>query len=99
MQNGHLRLDKQVGERGANLSGGQRQRLRSREALVSMPKLLILDEFTSSMDPKTEAKMLELIRDLSSDIIVLIVSHQISPLSYADDVYELSSKVLQPRYN
>ncbi len=70
-------LDSQVGENGANLSGGQRQRLGIARALVLNPKLIVLDECTSSLDWNSQQEFLETIEKLSRDITVIAISHQI----------------------
>jgi len=93
---GQLNLETKVGERGANLSGGQRQRVALARALVAKPKVLILDEFTSSMDSKTEASILKTIQKNQSEVITILVSHQRSVMTYADDVFEIRDLALNP---
>ena len=56
-------LDTRLGERGATLSGGQRQRLALARALVRRPRLLVLDDATSAVDPEVEARILAALRD------------------------------------
>ena len=56
-------LDTKLGERGTSLSGGQRQRLSLARALVRRPRLLILDDATSAVDPEVEARILASLRD------------------------------------
>ena len=56
-------LDTRVGERGATLSGGQRQRLALARAVVRRPRLLVLDDATSAVDPAVEARILDALRD------------------------------------
>ena len=56
-------LDTRVGERGATLSGGQRQRLALARAVVRRPRLLVLDDATSAVDPSVEARILDALRD------------------------------------
>lgn len=78
-------LDSVLGERGVTLSGGQRQRLALARALVRMPRLLILDDATSSVDPTVEAAILEgLRREL--DATLLVIAYRISTISLADRV-------------
>lgn len=65
-----------VGERGARFSGGQRQRIALARALVSRPKLLILDEVTSALDPKTEEEICNNIKALSKGYTILAITHR-----------------------
>ncbi len=73
-----------VGERGATLSGGQRQRIALARALVRKPRLLILDDATSSVDPAVEGKILAGLTDL--DTSVVIVAYRRSSIVMADEV-------------
>jgi ATP-binding cassette subfamily C protein len=78
-----------VGERGNQLSGGQRQRISLARALLHQPKLLILDEATTGLDPETEASICAHIRSLCDDhgLTVLAISHQPAWQHVADRVY------------
>jgi ATP-binding cassette subfamily C protein len=78
-----------VGERGYRLSGGQRQRIAIARALVHRPKLLILDEATTALDPENEAAICATLRKLSGEITVLAISHQTAVLEAADQAYRL----------
>lgn len=73
-----------VGERGASLSGGQRQRIAIARALVRTPRLLVLDDATSAVDPSVESVILEGLRDL--DTTVVIVAYRRSSIVLADEV-------------
>ena len=79
-------LDTRIGERGTTLSGGQRQRLALARALVRHPRLLILDDATSSVDPTVEAAILGGLRaaDLASS--VLVVAYRRATIMLADEV-------------
>ncbi|MGH6718247.1 MAG: ABC transporter ATP-binding protein [Alphaproteobacteria bacterium] len=79
-----------VGERGARLSGGQRQRIALARALVHRPRLLILDEVTSALDPATEDAIVANIRELAGQLTVLVITHQPAWLGPADRVYRLA---------
>ncbi|MCB1970973.1 MAG: ABC transporter ATP-binding protein [Geminicoccaceae bacterium] len=80
-------LETVVGERGGRLSGGQRQRLALARALVHEPRLLILDEVTSALDPATAITIAGEIRKLSREIAVLTISHRHELLDVADRIY------------
>lgn len=73
-----------VGERGAALSGGQRQRIAIARALVRHPRLLVLDDATSAVDPAVESEILEGLRQL--DTTVVIVAYRRSSIVLADEV-------------
>jgi ATP-binding cassette subfamily C protein len=80
-----------VGERGHGLSGGQRQRISLARALLYNPKLLILDEATTGLDPDTEAQICAEIQGLchNQGLTVLAVSHQAAWQKVADRVYQI----------
>jgi ATP-binding cassette, subfamily B, bacterial len=73
-----------VGERGAALSGGQRQRIAIARALIRQPRLLVLDDATSAVDPAVESAILEGLRQL--DTTVVIVAYRRSSIVLADEV-------------
>lgn len=78
-----------VGERGMRLSGGQRQRIMIARALAHRPRLLILDEATTALDPQTEAAICATLRQLVGDMTILAISHQSALLDVADRVYRI----------
>ena len=78
-----------VGERGGLISGGQRQRITIARALVKRPELLILDEATTALDPKTEQDICNTLKDLLDHITILAISHQETILREADIAYSL----------
>ena len=85
-----------VGERGHRLSGGQRQRIAIARALVHKPKLLILDEATTALDPKNEAAICATLRKLRGEITILAISHQPAVLEAADQAYRLQGSSAVP---
>ena len=80
-------LETYVGERGTRLSGGQRQRLGIARALISNPKLLILDEATSSLDGATESEISDALRSLKGELTLVVVAHRLSTVIHADRIY------------
>ncbi len=81
-----------VGQRGLMLSGGQRQRIAIARALVRKPKLLVLDEATTALDPENEAAICETLRKLRGDITILAISHQSAIMQVADRAYRLQGQ-------
>ena len=81
-----------VGQRGLMLSGGQRQRIAIARALVRKPKLLVLDEATTALDPENEAAICETLQKLRGDITILAISHQTAIMEVADRAYRLQGK-------
>jgi ABC-type multidrug transport system fused ATPase/permease subunit len=75
-----------VGDKGTKLSGGQRQRLGIARALVSQPKLLILDEATSSLDGKSEADISDSINEFRGEVTTIVIAHRLSTIRTADKV-------------
>jgi len=78
-----------VGERGSMLSGGQRQRIAIARALVKHPQLLILDEATTALDPKTEREICATLAELKGGVTILAISHQSALLETADLAYRV----------
>ena len=79
-----------VGERGVRLSGGQKQRIGIARALYKGSKILILDEATSALDATTENEIINVIKDLSLDLTIIIVAHRVNTLSLCSEIIELS---------
>jgi ATP-binding cassette, subfamily B, bacterial len=79
-------LDAEVGERGATLSGGQRQRLALARALVRRPRLLVLDDATSAVDPEVERRILLGLRQAELPATVVVVAYRRATIALADEV-------------
>jgi ATP-binding cassette, subfamily B, bacterial len=79
-------LDTHVGERGASLSGGQRQRLALARAVIRHPRLLVLDDATSAVDPSVEARILDALRATDSPATVVVVAYRQATIALADEV-------------
>ena len=75
-----------VGERGSKLSGGQRQRLGIARALYTNPKLIVMDEATSSLDAETEFVLNESIQKLKGSVTLIIIAHRLATVRNADIV-------------
>jgi ATP-binding cassette subfamily B protein len=84
-----------LGEEGINLSGGQKQVIALMRALYKKPKVLLLDEFTSAMDRKTEQFVLELLNKLKSELTIIFISHRLHSLpKIADRIYVLENGII-----
>lgn len=82
-------LDSRLGERGTSLSGGQRQRISLARALVRRPRLLVLDDATSAVDPEVEARILAALRGGGSDTTLVVVAYRKATIGLADEVVHL----------
>ncbi len=81
--------DTLIGERGLTLSGGQRQRLAIARALLADPRILILDDATSSVDASTEQEIKEALREVMRGRTTFIIAHRLSTIALADEIVVL----------
>ncbi|NBO55943.1 MAG: ABC transporter ATP-binding protein [Actinobacteria bacterium] len=84
--------DTHVGERGARMSGGQVQRIGIARALYRRPKVLILDEPTSSLDEQTEERIMREVAELKDSMTILVVSHRPAALRMCDNIYRVQDR-------
>ena len=82
-------LDTLVGERGLTLSGGQRQRVAIARALLAEPRILILDDATSSVDATTESRIKSALAEVMEGRTTFVIAHRLSTIALADDVVVL----------
>ncbi len=94
IQNLTLGYNTKVGERGTMLSGGQRQRIAIARALISDPRILILDEATSSLDTESERRFQKNLQHISRDRTTFIIAHRLSTVRNASCILVLDRGVI-----
>jgi ATP-binding cassette, subfamily B, bacterial PglK len=90
-----MNLDTDIGENGSKLSGGERQRLGIARALFTKPKILVLDEATSSLDGETEASITNALEKFSGKVTRIIIAHRLSTIKNVDQVIYLENGSIQ----
>jgi ATP-binding cassette subfamily B protein len=89
-------LDTAIGTRGMSISGGQKQRLALARALVGKPRVLILDDCTSALDARTEARLWERLHEVMPDMTAILITHRPDTLERVDMIYVLEEgKVIE----
>jgi ABC-type multidrug transport system fused ATPase/permease subunit len=91
--------DTLVGERGHTLSGGQRQRVAIARALLAAPRILILDDATSSVDATTEGLIKEALREVMAGRTTFVIAHRLSTIALADEIVVLEEGRVLARGN
>ena len=81
--------DTRIGERGLTLSGGQRQRIAIARALLANPRVLVLDDATSSVDASTEQRIKTALREVMRGRTTFVVAHRLSTIALADEIVVL----------
>ncbi|HEX6651251.1 MAG TPA: ABC transporter ATP-binding protein [Thermoleophilaceae bacterium] len=90
-------LDTVVGERGHTLSGGQRQRVAIARALLAEPRILILDDATSSVDATTENRVKNALAEVMEGRTTFVIAHRLSTIALADDIVVLEDGEIAAR--
>ena len=88
-----------VGENGSNISGGQMQRIAIARALYLSPQVLILDEFTSSLDSEVEKQILNEIKKLKKNKTIILITHNLNSLKICDEIFKIDNGKLIKKNN
>ena len=90
-------LDTLIGERGVKLSGGQRQRLAIARAILANPKIIILDEATSSLDTESEALIQKSLSELMKERTTIVIAHRLSTIKQANQILVIEAGSIAER--
>ncbi|GAA4446817.1 ABC transporter transmembrane domain-containing protein [Ravibacter arvi] len=88
------KFDTIVGERGIKLSGGQRQRIAIARAILKDPKILILDEATSSLDAESEKLVQDALNELMKNRTTIVIAHRLATINKVDKIYVIQEGVI-----
>jgi ABC-type multidrug transport system fused ATPase/permease subunit len=91
--------DTLVGERGLTLSGGQRQRIAIARAVLADPRILVLDDATSSVDASTEQQIKQALREVMAGRTTFVIAHRLSTIALADEIVVLEHGRVAARGN
>ena len=94
-----LGLDTVIGERGIKLSGGQRQRIAIARAILADPKIILLDEATSSLDTESEALIQESLNALMQGRTTFVIAHRLSTIRKANQILVIEAGQIAERGN
>ncbi|MBC7510284.1 MAG: ATP-binding cassette domain-containing protein, partial [Ferruginibacter sp.] len=94
-----LGLDTVIGERGIKLSGGQRQRIAIARAILADPKIILLDEATSSLDTESEALIQESLNALMKGRTTFVIAHRLSTIRKANQILVIEAGKIAERGN
>ena len=86
------KLETEVGDRGINISGGQRQRICLARALIRDPKILILDEPTSSLDKKSSQLIFDILKKLLNQMTIILISHNLDFIDQKENIKTVIDK-------
>jgi ATP-binding cassette subfamily B protein len=81
--------DTMIGERGLTVSGGQRQRIAIARAILADPRILILDDATSSVDASTEQEIKLALREVMANRTTIVIAHRLSTIALAEEIFVL----------
>ena len=90
-------LDTLIGERGVKLSGGQRQRLAIARAILANPKIIILDEATSSLDTESESLIQKSLSELMKERTTIVIAHRLSTIKQANQILVIEAGSIAER--
>ena len=88
-------IETKIGEFGDRISGGQRQRIAIARALYNNPEVLILDEFTNSLDSETEEKIINELSSFKGKRTLIIIAHRLTTLKNCNHIYKLNNGSIQ----